>query len=41
MMEERYKKAVPNIFLSEKAPHRAVGRAVCRTALKRHFQIGM
>jgi len=32
--EERHKKAVTNIFLSEKAPHRIVGRAVCHRALK-------
>lgn len=34
IMEERHKKAAPNIFLSEKAPHRIVGRAVCIRALK-------
>jgi integrase len=32
--EERNRKADPNIFLGEKAPHRVVGRAVCRKALK-------
>jgi len=33
-MEERGKKNNPSIFLSEKAPHKPVGRAVCHTALK-------
>lgn len=32
--EERNRKAAPNIFLGEKAPHRVVGRDVCRRALK-------
>lgn len=32
--EERNRKAAPNIFLGEKAPHRVVGRAVCIRALK-------
>ena len=33
MMEERHKKSSPNIFLSEKAPHKPVGRTVCARAL--------
>lgn len=33
IMEERHKKSSPNIFLSEKAPHSPVGRAVCDHAL--------
>lgn len=32
--EERHKKATPTIFLSEKAPHKPVGRAVCGLALE-------
>ena len=31
--EERGQNKSPNIFLSEKAPHKAVGRAACRKAL--------
>lgn len=34
IMEERSKKNNPSIFLSEKAPHKPVGRAVCHIALK-------
>lgn len=33
IMEERHPKATKNIFLSEKAPHKPVGRAVCGRAL--------
>ena len=33
IMEERHKKSSPNIFLSEKAPHNPVGRAVCGCAI--------
>jgi len=33
IMEERHKKHTPNIFLSEKAPHKPVGKAVCGLAL--------
>ncbi|MCC8126690.1 MAG: tyrosine-type recombinase/integrase [Clostridiales bacterium] len=32
--EERHKKATANVFLSEKAPHKPVGRAVCGRALE-------
>lgn len=32
--EERGKNASPQIFLSEKAPHKSVGRAVCGNALR-------
>lgn len=32
--EERHEKATPAIFLSEKAPHKPVGRAVCGLALE-------
>ncbi len=33
IMEERHSKADRNIFLSEKAPHKPVGRSVCGCAL--------
>ena len=32
IMEERHSKADRNIFLSEKAPHKPVGRSVCGSA---------
>lgn len=32
--EERHTKVLQNIFLSEKAPHKPVGRAVCGRALE-------
>lgn len=34
IMEERGKKDNPSIFLSEKAPHKPLGRAVCHRALE-------
>ncbi len=39
--EERHTKDFQNIFLSEKAPHKPVGRAVCGRALEKHFQTEM